>query len=235
MNTNDIQTGSVSSIMDKDGWVLAPFKSNMHKTHTENVYFRWCDWKAGEIRNQTQIGRDYDWCESVFLIKGEMFVKYKSESILLHEYGDYAVHDSIRWPKFHITRDCVAIMLRWKSDYEGKRYGNVSNYTNHYKNWVIGPFVDKNIHPQFYSDELEFKWSIRHEIPYLREAKQQSEISNSDWKSMCVLTGGNFNIQFREKNCKLKNCGDFVYWYPNAPHINSTNTKSTLFTIRWRD
>ena len=137
--------------------------------------------------------------------------------------------------KFHITRDCVAIMLRWKSDYEGKRYGNVSNYTNYYKNWVIGAFVDKNVHPQFYSDELEFKWSIRHEIPYLREAKQQSEISNSDWKSMCVLTDGNFNIQFREKNCKLKKCGDFVYWYPNAPHINSTNTKSTLFTIRWRD
>ena len=29
--------------------------------------------------------------------------------------------------------------------------------------------------------------------------------------------------------------GDFVYWYPNIPHINYTDTKSTLFTIRWRD
>ena len=81
------------------------------------------------------------------------------------------MHDSVRHPKFRIMRDCVAIVLRWKSDYQGKRYGNVSNYTKYYKNWVIGSFVDKNIHPQFYSDELEFKWSVRHEVPYVMDPK----------------------------------------------------------------
>jgi hypothetical protein len=234
-NFSDIQTGSISSLIDKDGWVLAPFKDNMLKTHTESVYFRWCEWKAGETRNQTHEGRDYDWCEAVFLIKGEMFVKYNSESVLLHEYGDYAVHDSVRWPKFKITRDCTAIVLRWKSNYDGKRYGNVSNYTKFYNNWVVGPFVDKSIHPQFYSEDLEFKWSIRHEVPYLRTAKEEKEIQNSDWKSLCVLTDGNFKIQFQNKRCEMNKQGDYVYWNPNVPHTNYTNTKSTLFTIRWRD
>ena len=44
MNLSDIQIGNISSIKDEDGWVFAPFKSSMCKTHTENVYFRWCDW-----------------------------------------------------------------------------------------------------------------------------------------------------------------------------------------------
>jgi hypothetical protein len=234
-NYSDIQEGNISSIKDNDGWVLGPFKNKMCKTYTESVHFRWCDWKAGETRNQTHIGRDHDWCEAVFLIKGEMFVKYNSETVLLHEYGDYAVHDSNRWPKFRITRDCVAIVLRWKSKYEGKRYGNVSNYTRFYNNWIVGPFVDQNEHPHFYSDDLEFKWSIRHQVPYLREAKQSSDISNPDWKSMCVLTDGEFSINFGDPVCKMNKQGDFVYWHPNVPHINYTNTKSTLFTIRWND
>ena len=235
MKNIDIQSGNISSIADKDGWVLAPFKNNMCRTHTNAVYFRWCDWKAGEIRNQTQIGRDYDWCEAVFLIKGEMRVKYESESILLHDYGDYAIHDSVRHPKFEIVRDCVAIVLRWKSKYEGKRYGNVSNYTDFYKGWIVGPFVDQSQHPQFYSDELEFKWSIRHEVPYVRQPKKDSEIENANWKSLCVLTDGKFNIQFETELCKMKQQGNFVYWNPNVPHINYTDVKSTLFTIRWRD
>lgn len=235
MNLSDIQNENISSIADDDGWVLAPFKSSMCKTRTENVYFRWCDWKAGELRNQTQIGRDYDWCESVFLIKGEMRVKYECESVLLHEYGDYAIHDSVRHPKFEILRDCVAIVLRWKSSYEGKRYGNVSNYTKYYKNWIVGPFVNQVNHPQFYSEELEFKWSIRHEVPYIMYPKENAEIINEDWKSLCVLTDGSFNIQFKSKHTEMNTLGDFVYWYPNIPHINYTNTKSTLFTIRWRD
>lgn len=235
MEYSDIKTDNIASITDADGWVLGPTKNKMCRTHTESVYFRWCNWKAGEIRNQTEIGRDYDWCEAVFLIKGEMFVKYESESILLHEYGDYAVHDSVRHPKFRIMRDCVAIVLRWKSNYEGKRYGNVSNYTKFYNNWVVGPFVDQNLHPQFYSEHLEFKWSIRHEVPYVRQPKINNEIENKDWKSMCVLTDGKFNIQFRHKRCEMNTQGDFVYWYPNLPHTNYTDTKSTLFTIRWLD
>ena len=86
-----------------------------------------------------------------------MRVRYESESVLLHEYGNYAIHDSVRHPKFEILRDCVAIVLRWKSSYEGKRYGNVSNYTKYYKNWIVGPFVNQVDHPQFYSEDLEFK------------------------------------------------------------------------------
>ena len=207
----------------------------MCRTHTEREYCSRSTWKAGEIRNQTETDRDDNWCEAVFLIKGEMFVKYESESILLHEYGDYAVHDSVRHPKFRIMRDCVAIVLRWKSNYEGKRYGNVSNYTKFYNNWVVGPFVDQNLHPQFYSEHLEFKWSIRHEVPYVRQPKINNEIENKDWKSMCVLTDGKFNIQFRHKRCEMNTQGDFVYWYPNLPHTNYTNTRSTLFTIRWVD
>ena len=235
MKNNDIIADNIASITDTDGWVLAPFKSKMCRTHTENVYFRWCNWKAGEIRNQTQEGRDYDWCEAVFLIKGEMFVKYESESILLHEHGDYAVHDSVRHPKFRIMRDCIAIVLRWKSNYEGKRYGNVSNYTKYYKNWVIGPFVDKNLHPQFHSDNLEFKWSVRHEVPYIMGPKQDSDIINKEWKSLCVLDDGKFNIQFKDKRCKMNKQGDFVFWNPNIPHTNYTDIKSNLFTIRWVD
>lgn len=235
METTDIQIGNISSIADDDGWVLGPFKSSMCKTHTENVHFRWCDWKAGETRNQTHEGREYDWCEAVFLIKGEMFVKYNSESILLHEYGDYAVHDSVRWPKFKITRDCTAIVLRWKSNYEGKRYGHVSNYTKFYNNWVIGPFVNQKEHPQFYSEDLEFKWSVRHEVPYLRGPKTEEDIQNESWKSLCVLTDGSFTINFEDSSCKMNNSGDFVYWHPNVPHTNHTNVKSTLFTIRWKD
>ena len=101
---------------------------------------------------------------------------------------------------------------------------------------VIGaPFVDKNIHPQFYSDELEFKWSIRHKVPYVMGPKTESDIHNKEWKSLCVLTDGKFNIQFKDKRCKLTKQGDFAYWFPNLPHTNYTDTKSTLFTIRWRD
>ena len=235
MESTDIQIGNISSIADDDGWVLGPFKSGMSKMHTENVHFRWCDWKAGETRNQTHEGRDCDWCEAVFLIKGEMFVKYNSESVLLHEYGDYAVHDSVRWPKFKITRDCTAIVLRWKSSYEGKRYGHVSNYTKFYNNWVIGPFVNQKEHPQFYSENLEFKWSVRHEVPYLRGAKEEEDIINKNWKTLSVLTSGDFSINFGERICKTQNAGDFVYFYPNVPHTNYTNTKSSLFTIRWCD
>ena len=55
------------------------------------------------------------------------------------------------------------------------------------------------------------------------------------WKSLCVLIDGKFNIQFGDKLCKLTNQGDFAYWYPNLPHTNYTDIKSTLFTIRWRD
>lgn len=234
MESTDIQIGNISSITDDDGWVLGPFKNSMCKTHTENVHLRWCEWKAGEIRNQTHEGRDYDWCEAIFLIKGEMFVKYNSESVLLHEYGDYAVHDSVRWPKFRITRDCTAIVLRWKSSYEGKRYGHVSNYTKFYNNWVIGPFVNQKEHPQFYSEDLEFKWSVRHEVPYIRGAKEDEDIQNKSWKSMCVLTDGNFSINFADSMRRMNKPGDFVYWHPNVPHTNHTNVKSTLFTIRWR-
>ena len=99
MKYSDILGDNISFLVDEDGWVLSPHKSKMCRSHTNNVYFRWCDWKAGEIRNQTEIGRDYDWCEAVFLIKGEMFVKYESESILLSNYGDYALHDSILTPE----------------------------------------------------------------------------------------------------------------------------------------
>ena len=53
--------------------------------------------ESREIRNQTQIVEIMIGAEVLFLIKGEMRVKYESESILLpHEYGDYAIHDSIR-------------------------------------------------------------------------------------------------------------------------------------------
>jgi len=52
---------------------------------------------------------------------------------------------------------------------------------------------------------------------------------------MCVLTDGEFKIQFQDKRCEMNTQGDFVYWYPNLPHTNYTNTKSTLFTIRWLD
>ena len=111
----------------------------------------------------------------------------------------------------------------------------VQNLTKFYNNWVIGPFVNQTEHPQFYSENLEFKWSIRHEVPYVRQPKLNNEIDNEDWKSLCVLTDGKFNIQFQGKRCKLTNQGDFVYWYPNLPHTNYTDTKSTLFTIRWLD
>lgn len=235
MKYNDIKSGNLSSIADADGWVLAPFKNEMCRTHTNNVYLRWCNWKAGEIRNQTKIGRDYDWCEAIFLIEGEIRVKYELNSVLLMNSGDYAIYDSVRHPKFHINRDCIAIVLRWKSTYEGTRYGNVSNYTKFYKNWVVGPFVDQTEHPHFYAENLEFKWSIRHEVPYLRKPKENVEIENEDWKSLCVLTNGEFKIQFEDKRGDMNTQGDFVYWYPNVPHINYTNEKSTLFTIRWLD
>lgn len=231
----DINEGNLSSLVDSDGWVLGPFKNPMCKTHTENVHMRWCVWKKGEIRNQTQQGRDYDWVESVFLIDGELRVKYENDSVLLFQNGDYATYDSIRWPKYIINRDTVAIMLRWKSAYEGKRYGNVSNYTKFYNNWVVGPFVNKNLHPHFYSDNLEFKWSERHSVPYIRGPKKLENIENYDWKSLCVLTNGRFSIHFGNKKCEMNKLGDYVYWHPNAPHTNYTNIKSNLFTIRWND
>jgi len=114
MKYSDIKNNNVSSIVDKDGWVLAPFKNNMCRTHTDSVYFRWCNWKAGEIRNQTEIGRDYDWCEAVFLIKGEMFVKYESESILLSNM--VIMQFTIRF----VTRNLKFYVIALRLFYDGK-------------------------------------------------------------------------------------------------------------------
>lgn len=229
----DIRSGVLETIWTNDGWVLGPFKDKSSFLNTENIYMRWCKWNAGETRNQTNLGRSYDWCEAIFLISGEIRVKYQTDSVILMNEGDYAIYDSVRHPKYQVLRDSTAIVLRWKSTYEGKSYSNIENHIGEHRQWVIGPFIDKNHH--FYSENFELKWGLKSEFPYKNPPKPSNNITNYNWKTMGVLCRGNMIYEFATENAYLGKCGHYVYWYPNIPHSNSTDRPSLCLTLRWLD
>ena len=123
------------------------------------------------------------------MISGEIRVKYQSDSVILMNEGDYAIYDSVRHPKYQVLRDSVAIVLRWKSNFEGKTYSNIENHLDDHRQWIIGPFVDKDSH--FYSENFEMKWGLKTEAPYKNPAKIGEQIPNYSWKTMSVLGRGN--------------------------------------------
>ena len=231
----DIRSGVLETIWSDDGWVLGPFKHTMSFLNTENVYMRWCKWSAGETRNQTKLGRSYDWCEAIFLISGEIRVKYQADSVLLGNEGDYAIYDSVRHPKYQVLRDSVAIVLRWKSNYEGRFYSNVENHLEDNRQWIIGPFVDKIKNEHFYSENFEMKWGLKTKIPYKNSAKSKDLITNYNWKTMGVLCRGNMIYDFATQTEYLGKGGHYAYWHPNVPHSNSCTVPSLCLTLRWLD
>ena len=229
----DIRSGVLETIWSDDGWVLGPFKDKLSFLRTENVYMRWCKWSAGQTRNQTKLGRSYDWCEAIFLISGEIRVKYQADSVLLINEGDYAIYDSVRHPKYQVLRDSVAIVLRWKSNFEGKLYSNVETHLDDHRQWIIGSFVDKDSH--FYSENFELKWGLKTKTPYKNLAKIGEPITNYNWKTMGVLCRGTMIYEFATEKCYLGKSGHYAYWNPNVPHTNSTDRPSLLLTLRWLD
>jgi hypothetical protein len=230
----DIRSGVLETIWSNDGWVLGPFKHNLSFLNTENVYMRWCKWGAGETRNQTKLGRSYDWCEAIFLISGEIRVKYQADSVLLGNEGDYAVYDSVRHPKYQVLRDSTAIVLRWKSNFEGRVYNNIDNHLEDNRQWVIGSFVDKIKNEHFYSENFELKWGLKTKTPYKNSAKIGEPITNYNWKTMGVLCRGTMIYEFATEKAYLGKCGHYAYWNPNVPHTNSTDRPSLLLTLRWK-
>ena len=229
----DIRSDAIETIWTDDGWVLGPFKDKYSFLNTENVYMRWCKWFSNETRNQTELGRDCDWCEAIFLISGEIHVKYQTESVVLMNQGDYAIYDSLRHPKYNVIRNSTAIVLRWKSNFEGKIFGNVETHLDDYRQWIVGSFYDQQHH--FYSQDFELKWGLKKEVPYKNPTKATDSISNYNWKSMAILTKGRMHFEFATDEAWLHECGHYVYWHPNIPHSNSTDRPSLCLTLRWLD
>lgn len=233
MNEVEIKSGILDTIWSNDGWVLGPFKFKHSFLYSEDVYMRWCKWNANEIRNRTTLGRDKNWCESIFLVKGEIEFKYAGKSYLLNSEGDYAVYNSLLHPKLNVSKDSTAIILRWRSKFDGFVCDNIQQNLELNRQWIIGSFLNKD--SCFYSDEFEMKWGLKNDYPYLNPAKSISSISNFNWKSMGILCRGNMIYEYPNDKSYLGACGHYTYWSPNIPHSNSTDRPSLCLTLRWQN
>ncbi|MCW2913375.1 MAG: hypothetical protein JWN52_1443 [Actinomycetia bacterium] len=106
--------------------------------------------------------------------------------------------------------------------------GNANDVANQYRGWLLGHFVDSEIHGIRSTGDLEVKWGIH------PEGQCRSEWTSDDQRTtITILVSGRFRLDLAVGTTLLARQGDYVIWGPGIDHSWQAETDSVIITVRW--
>ncbi|NDB30231.1 hypothetical protein EB155_09615 [archaeon] len=101
------------------------------------------------------------------------------------------------------------------------------NHPDLYKKWVVGSFVQDS---DFHSDGFEFKFQSDKK----GMCRPPKDVIDPNTTTLAILIDGHLRMNFGERDTFLCERGDYIWWYPDVPHLFEFIEDSLVITLRWK-